>query len=272
MSQRCTGEAAPFSLVERRGRCRFAPRPKRSPPSTSALEPSRNVFMHRQTTETTMPETLETASDQPLHGRGGNFQMDSPSRSTSRFRVRYNAALKIIRRVHMYVGLFLVPWVFLYGVSAFLFNHPGAFPDREVRTLDRSEIADMSLDAVSDAPALAARIVDALNARAGDRSYRLGDPQNATFSRPLTATATERGREHAVRYDLDSGVATIRSTPTADPSPQGLPDGEVLRLEDPPRERMAHGIATWRCLSQGRDRGRHEEHNHPQFSGPCLRA
>ena len=142
----------------------------------------------------------------------------------------------------MYFGLFLTPWVFLYGVSAFLFNHPDAFPDREVRTLDRSETAGTSLEAIPDAPALAARVVEALNTRSGGRSYRLHNSDYATLSRPLTVTATGRGREHAVRYDFDSGAVTIRSTPTAGRSPQGLPDGEILRIEDPPRERLARGV------------------------------
>ena len=85
-----------------------------------------------------MPEALGTASDQPA---ARSLARSGTSRSNSRSRVRYHAALKFIRRVHMYFELFLLPWVFLYGVSAFLFNHPDAFPDREVRTLDRSEIA-----------------------------------------------------------------------------------------------------------------------------------
>jgi hypothetical protein len=195
---------------------------------------------HQQTVETAMPESLGTASDQPAEQPVSPVD---PSRSKSRSRVRYNAALKMIRRVHMYVGLFLVPWVFLYGVSAFMFNHPDAFPDREVRTLDRSETADPSLEAVSDAPALAARVVEALNARAGGESYRLDNPRSASFSRPLTATAIGRGRQHAIRYELDSGTATVRSTPTSGPSPQRLLDGEIVRLNDPPCERLAPGLA-----------------------------
>lgn len=32
----------------------------------------------------------------------------------------------LIRRIHLYSGLFLLPWVLLYGMTAFLFNHPNA--------------------------------------------------------------------------------------------------------------------------------------------------
>ena len=35
----------------------------------------------------------------------------------------------LLRRVHLFLGLFLLPWAVLYGVTAFLFNHPAAFSD-----------------------------------------------------------------------------------------------------------------------------------------------
>jgi hypothetical protein len=149
--------------------------------------------------------------------------------------------MKLVRRTHMYAGLFLVPWVFLYGVTAFLFNHPDAFPDREVRTVSRPETAGTPLEGMPGADELATRVVEALNARAGER-YRLTAPANATLSRPLFVTATGRGREHTVRYDLDSGGLTVRSTASAGQPPRGVPDGEVIRLEDSPRERLARGV------------------------------
>lgn len=38
----------------------------------------------------------------------------------------WNRSMKMIRRVHLYSGLFLVPWVLLYGLTGYLFNHPVA--------------------------------------------------------------------------------------------------------------------------------------------------
>jgi hypothetical protein len=163
-------------------------------------------------------------------------------RGRARARVRYNIAMKWVRRTHMYAGLFLVPWVFLYGISAFLFNHPDAFPDREVRAVSRSEAAGTPLEGLPDADRLAARVVAALNARSPEARFRLDASAGATLSRPLTVTATGRGREHSVRYDLDSGTGTVRSTAAPDEPPRYLPDGEVLRLEDSPRERLAAGV------------------------------
>jgi hypothetical protein len=175
-----------------------------------------------------MPELHEMASTEP----------PGPKRSS---RARYNRAMKLIRRAHMYAGLFLLPWVFLYGVTAFLFNHPDAFPDREVRNVSRIEAAGTPLEEMPGADELATRVVKAINDRSGGR-YQLSSSPGASLSRPLTVTASGRGREHSVRYDFDSGGSIIRSTPSAGKPPTDLHDGEVLRLDDSPRERLARGV------------------------------
>ena len=36
--------------------------------------------------------------------------------------------IKFLRRIHLYAGLFLLPWVFLYGVTGAMFNHQELFP------------------------------------------------------------------------------------------------------------------------------------------------
>jgi hypothetical protein len=33
--------------------------------------------------------------------------------------------LLVVRRVHVYLGIFLLPWFVMFGVSSLLFNHPG---------------------------------------------------------------------------------------------------------------------------------------------------
>jgi len=35
--------------------------------------------------------------------------------------------MKIMRRTHLYAGLFLAPWVAMYGFSGFIFNHGSWF-------------------------------------------------------------------------------------------------------------------------------------------------
>src|SRR3954449_7863246 len=93
----------------------------------------------------------------PIHGA-------DDGRTKSRARVRYNAALRLVRLAHLYAGLFMTPWVFLYGITAFLFNHPDAFPDQQVVSFGPAEAEGTPLKEVPRPDALARRVIGALNA------------------------------------------------------------------------------------------------------------
>lgn len=86
----------------------------------------------------------------------------------------------------------MLPWVLLYGVTAFLFNHPTFLPDMPYVAFDREALADTPM-AAPPAPAdTAARVVEALQARAkpGAR-YALVEPDRARYVREV-ATVTFR--------------------------------------------------------------------------------
>ena len=52
-----------------------------------------------------------------------------------------------IRRIHLYSGLFMLPWVLLYGFTALLFNHPNTMTDgnTEVTSFELKEEEKSSL-------------------------------------------------------------------------------------------------------------------------------
>jgi hypothetical protein len=160
----------------------------------------------------------------------------------SRSRVQYNAALKLVRRAHLFAGLFMTPWVFLYGVTGFLFNHPEAFPDREVRTAGRAALRGTALEDFPSTPKLADGVVEALNAAAGTPAFRLIDREDASFSRTLFVTATGHGREHSVRLDPETGDVLVRSTSARGAPPIPWSGPTALRLPNSPRDRLARGI------------------------------
>ena len=64
----------------------------------------------------------------------------SDSTSTARRRRARSRALTLLRRAHLYSGLFLLPWVLLYGVSALLFNHPTWSSNRSFEDLSPARI------------------------------------------------------------------------------------------------------------------------------------
>jgi hypothetical protein len=172
----------------------------------------------------------------------------------SRARARFNQTMRQVRRIHLYTGLFMTPWVFLYGVSTLLFNHPDAFPDQAVTYFDSADggAGPFRPDA------LAGRVVDALNKAETDAGattagagadkagkpapFRVIKPEEAEFNRDLFATARGDGREYLVRLTLDDGSSSVRDVtkPAIKPEPDA-PKGK-LKLEPPPFEAVMKGL------------------------------
>ena len=65
------------------------------------------------------------------------------------------------RRAHLYLGLFLFPWAVLYGVTAFLFNHPTMFSDAPTVDFNKSTSTSTAL---ADLPSLKQQAEDVLKA------------------------------------------------------------------------------------------------------------
>lgn len=130
-------------------------------------------------------------------------------------RPRSRSVMQWIRRVHLYSGLFMFPWVMLYGITALLFNHPGAFPDRVRRTLTRADFSGTALEQLANPAADAEQVVAALNAKfaaddATASSFRLVHADQALYTRDVViARARGAGQEHSVLLDLPSGTASI---------------------------------------------------------------
>ena len=63
---------------------------------------------------------------------------------------------KIVRRVHLYLGLVLIPWLLLYGFTALLFNHGSWLTERRYIPLEQSDeqllpsAEELALKAVND--------------------------------------------------------------------------------------------------------------------------
>jgi hypothetical protein len=149
---------------------------------------------------------------------------------TSR-RVRYNQAMRLVRRSHLYAGLFMTPWVFLYGITALLFNHPEAFPDQASRRIESANLAETKLGQLPTAEKLAGQVVEAIDGS----GYRLVRPGEASFSRELAATARSGGRQYNLRIDLETGQGMVREVverPKAEPAP--FATRGPLRADEPP--------------------------------------
>jgi len=131
----------------------------------------------------------------------------APSKPKTKTRQRYNRAMKIVRRVHMYAGL-LLPWVMLYGLSGMLFNHPEWLgPVEVIGSYSAAEVNQAVGFAPVDADAVAAEVVAQLN-RQSPREYKVASA--AVISDPLLYFGrTDQGRG-LVMVSPNHGSANVR--------------------------------------------------------------
>lgn len=73
--------------------------------------------------------------------------------------------LLVVRRSHLYLGLLLCPWALLYGMTAYLFNHPSHFSDSNLRTFSADVLEEAGFFGVGSPEELAGQVVDGLNER-----------------------------------------------------------------------------------------------------------
>lgn len=117
--------------------------------------------------------------------------------------------------MHLYSGLFLIPWSLLYGVTAFLFNHPAAFSDAPMVMFGRESTAGTALEELPQLPEMAAKVVDELNRlRRPATPFKLDRSKPIQFNREFAfATVAVPGETVGVLIDPVNGGGTIRHSP-----------------------------------------------------------
>jgi len=153
------------------------------------------------------------------------------------------AFVHLLRRCHLYTGLFLLPWVFLYAITGFLFNHPGAFSDRTDLLFGPTEMRDTPLEQLPSAADVAGQVVTALNAR-GQGSYRLVQPEKAQFERGLTANVrADDGKQYVVVLQPNGAgrVIPLRQERGGGEAPAPFAARKV-QLEQPATDRVEAGL------------------------------
>ncbi len=120
-------------------------------------------------------------------------------------------ASRWLRRAHLYSGLLLVPFVLVYGVSAFLFNHP-AVRGGEARVDDSKSltVAAELQAAMPTAQAVAEGVARALE---GETPV----PGSASLRGSWTFEFEQDGQRRRLSLAADGSSATIRSV-AAEPS------------------------------------------------------
>ncbi|MBD3672915.1 MAG: PepSY domain-containing protein [Planctomycetaceae bacterium] len=159
-------------------------------------------------TSTTQPETTtnETVTTPPRKPR------------------LWGRSMIIIRRTHLYAGLFLLPWVLLYGVTGAMFNHQELFPNGQFESLDASLLADSPMTDFPTPAALAEQVVTELQAASPRVTIELADNHGAEFTGDVMFEVKERGTQHIVKIDPISHHSQLVIRPENPHQPQNVPD------------------------------------------------
>lgn len=131
-------------------------------------------------------------------------------------------AQMFVRRAHLYLGLLLVPWVVLFGISGFLFNHTGTTfggATRELARFSPAEARRITSFTPVDPAQLAADAVRQLNeaAQGGAGKYTLADPGGAYFSANVGFSGRTTNGALNVSLNLADGGAALTTQAGAAP-------------------------------------------------------
>nr|UZH23219.1 MxcO [myxobacterium MSr12020] len=144
----------------------------------------------------------------------------SPRPGPTRPRRGYGAVMKFVRRLHMYLGLLVFPWVLLFGMSGVLFNHPEIGREIERRDLSPQELSTLTGLKPWNPDEIAQKVVTQLNA-GSPGGYTLDAAAPSEFSGwPLLAAPSQAGGRHVLILSLDDGNATLS---THAPEPKSSP-------------------------------------------------
>lgn len=131
-------------------------------------------------------------------------ESEGSARANGRGRLSKGRLLKLVRRVHMYLGLVLMPWLLFFGLSGMLFNHPNVGEQVQGQRVNLTEHSGL---APWQPQSAAQSVVTELNQKSrGDGPYRLDPTFQSEFTgySILTAPAPDGG------YMLIADVAHAR--------------------------------------------------------------
>lgn len=146
-----------------------------------------------------------------------NINTDASAKAISQSRPLVRRIMHWVRRSHLYFGLFLFPWALLYGITAFLFNHPTVLSDQPMVMFGPDTFVGTTLEHHDTPQEIATAIVAQWNREQKPSvPYQLASPEKARFSRDLAFAQTHAdGRQISILVNLVHGGGTIRSQPAS---------------------------------------------------------
>ena len=139
-----------------------------------------------------------------------------------RRRKLWSRMMMFARRAHLYAGLFLLPWVFLYGITGAMFSHQGLFPDVSFRPVPRAVVDETELAGFPSPDTLAKQVTSVINDAADDVTVELAKDAEAKFTNNMMFEFHHEGQRHLLHinpHDFESHVVRF---PEKNPKPEKL--------------------------------------------------
>lgn len=146
-------------------------------------------------------------------------QPKAKARTGNRF---WSRTMIVIRRIHLYSGLFLLPWVFLYGITGAMYNHMGLFPEAEIRPVEREQITASGMPEFPSSQQLAAQVIEALQAEKPELAIKLHEPGFAEFTGDLIYETWHEGKKTQLHLSPLGDQARIVVHPEQKHDPEKL--------------------------------------------------
>lgn len=138
---------------------------------------------------------------------------DSSPVVSQRPRRLWTRVMIFIRRVHLYAGLFLLPWVFLFGVTGAMFNHHGLFPRATIRPVSVDAFSSTTLQELNTEVELADRVVAALGAQFDGRTIKRMADSKPEFTGDMLFETWADGERHVAHISPVTRTAYVASHP-----------------------------------------------------------
>lgn len=143
--------------------------------------------------------------------------------------------LQLLRRGHLYLGLFLLPWAFLYGVTGFLFNHPTWFSDSPVIYFDSRDLVGTDLEKPPELNAFAKSIVTVLNEHnTSDSKWTAVDGTGRLTTRDSFVANVQSGSRSfffVLDANMQSGLIRENTTKRTKPSIAPFATSELIKSD-----------------------------------------
>ncbi|QDT66319.1 hypothetical protein [Calycomorphotria hydatis] len=128
----------------------------------------------------------------------------------------WNSFLKLVRRVHLYSGIFMFPFVLLYGFTGWFFNHPRYFTGDEFTYVSILESESENNPTLIDPDTMARQVVEEMQLESfivnGPQEIELTDDRSPQLTGYLTYTVNAEGGTHQISIHPVTGKGEVYTT------------------------------------------------------------